>query len=121
MNASALLMILVCKYSLLAYALEDGSQPIDKLSPEQIRNRVTQPVGFLDFMGYINFLPTSLIGPPFEYNDFKHFMNREECFESVPSSPLLKLVAKTLVETVCFAGIYVLGDIYFPLRRLHSD
>lgn len=80
MNASALLMILVCKYSLLAYALEDGSQPIDKLSQEQVRNRITQPVGFWDFMGYINFLPTSLIGPPFEYNDFKHFMNREECF-----------------------------------------
>lgn len=30
MNASALLMILVCKYSLLAYNIEDGTLEVDK-------------------------------------------------------------------------------------------
>jgi hypothetical protein len=32
MDASALLMILVCKYSLLAYAIQDGLTPEDKLT-----------------------------------------------------------------------------------------
>ena len=41
MNASALLMILVCKYSLLAYNLEDGTLPEEKITAEQKRNRIT--------------------------------------------------------------------------------
>jgi hypothetical protein len=32
MDASALLMILVCKYSLLAYAVQDGLTNTDKLT-----------------------------------------------------------------------------------------
>lgn len=41
MNASALLMILVCKYSLLAYNIDDGREEESKLTAEQLRNRVT--------------------------------------------------------------------------------
>jgi hypothetical protein len=41
MNASALLMILVCKYSLLAYNLDDGQLDETQLTKEQLRNRVT--------------------------------------------------------------------------------
>ena len=76
MNASALLMILVAKYSLLAYNIEDGSRTdTDKLTPEQLKYRVTsKDISFLDFMGYCNFLPTSLVGPPLEYNDYQQFM-----------------------------------------------
>jgi hypothetical protein len=40
MNASALLMILVCKYSLLAYNIDDGQAEEASLSPEQLRNRI---------------------------------------------------------------------------------
>jgi hypothetical protein len=40
MNASALLMILVCKYSLLAYNLDDGHCEEASLTKEQLRNRV---------------------------------------------------------------------------------
>lgn len=40
MNASALLMILVCKYSLLAYNMDDGLRDEAKLSKEQLRNRI---------------------------------------------------------------------------------
>lgn len=40
MNASALLMILVCKYSLMAYNMDDGLRDDAKLSKEQLRNRI---------------------------------------------------------------------------------
>ena len=40
MSAEALLMILVCKYSLLAYNLQDGASQESTLSEEQLRNRV---------------------------------------------------------------------------------
>lgn len=74
MNASALLMILVCKYSLLAYNLEDGGKDETGLSLEQKCNRITNEVNFWQYMCYLNFLPTALMGPPLEYNDYKNFM-----------------------------------------------
>lgn len=41
MDASALLMILVCKYSLLAYAIQDGLIAEEKLNEEQKNNKIT--------------------------------------------------------------------------------
>ena len=40
MHAIALMMILVCKYSLLAYNIEDGSLPDDKVTDEQRQFRL---------------------------------------------------------------------------------
>ena len=40
MNGAALLMILVCKYSLLAYNLQDGGKDPKGLTEEQRKNRV---------------------------------------------------------------------------------
>ena len=74
MNASALLMILVCKYSLLAYNLQDGSLEENKVTEEQKKYRITGNVSFIDFLGYCNFLPSSLVGPPLEYQDYKKYI-----------------------------------------------
>ena len=40
MNGAALLMILVCKYSLLAYNLQDGGKDPKGLTEEQRKNRI---------------------------------------------------------------------------------
>jgi hypothetical protein len=47
MNAVALLMVLVCKYSLLAYNLEDGAKPFEQLTDEQKGYRITEKISFL--------------------------------------------------------------------------
>jgi D-alanyl-lipoteichoic acid acyltransferase DltB (MBOAT superfamily) len=36
-------------------------------------------------MGYISFLPTCLIGPPLEYNDYHDFMEKEDVYGKIPS------------------------------------
>ena len=80
MNAVALLMILVCKYSLLAFNIQDGAGEVTKQTEEQKKYRVTEDLSFFDFMGYINFLPTSIMGPPLEYQDYKHFMKGTDVY-----------------------------------------
>ena len=61
MDMSTLLMTLTCKYSLFAYAIEDGST--DKsLTPEQNKNKISSIPSFLHFVSYCQFLPTSIIG-----------------------------------------------------------
>ena len=94
MNAVALLMILVCKYSLLAYDLQDGATETEKLTPEQRRNRIARGISFVEFMGYLNFLPTCLMGPPLEFNDYHNFISRTEVYSSIPNAAHLTL--KTL-------------------------
>ena len=64
MNALALMMVLVCKYSLFAYNIQDGLTEEEKLNEEQKHYRVTRKVTFLEYIGYINFLPTCIMGPP---------------------------------------------------------
>lgn len=75
MNGIGLMMVLVPKYSLIAYNIEDGVTDVDKLSDEQKRFRIVEEVGFLDYLGYLSFLPTCLVGPPIEYRDYKFFMD----------------------------------------------
>lgn len=119
MNASALLMILVSKYSLLAYNIDDGRAEEAKLTAEQLRNRVTSSVGFLDFMGYVSFLPTCLIGPPLEYNDFKNFMDKKEVYGNIPS--VLKATGKVLLEMLLYLVIYQFGEYYAPIKLLKTN
>lgn len=107
MDASALLMILVCKYSLLAYALEDGRAHPEILTAEQQANRIPEQITLWNFLGYTNFLPTGLLGPPFEFRDYLKFMNLAHPYDHIHS--VQKIVAKTAGETVVCAVIYAFG------------
>ena len=99
MNASALLMILVCKYSLLAYDLQDGavkdSKEIAQLSQEQLQYGVTGELSFADFIGYCNFLPSALVGPPLEFQDYWRFMNGQEVYSNIPTNALNMALVRT--------------------------
>jgi D-alanyl-lipoteichoic acid acyltransferase DltB (MBOAT superfamily) len=119
MNAVSLLMILVCKYSLLAYDLQDGAASPEKLSEEQRRNRIARDITFLEFMGYVNFLPTCLLGPPLEFNDYHNFIAQNEEYSAIPD--VTPITITTLAETGLFAGLHLLGDIYIPAGALKTD
>lgn len=86
---------------------------------EQKRNRITNQISFLDFLGYANFLPTCLVGPPLEYNDYKDFMELRTPYDKIPS--VFPIVGKTLAEALLFGVIYVLSDIYMPLSYVLTD
>jgi lysophospholipid acyltransferase len=70
-------------------------------------------------MGYLNFLPTSLIGPPLEYNDYQNFMEFGEVYSSIPS--VFPITVKTLGETILFGVLHIVGDIFVPLSPLKTD
>ena len=96
MNAINLLMVLICKYSLFAYNIEDGAITDEKnLSEEQKHFRI-KDITFLDYLGYINFLPTSIMGPPIEYRYYKDFMEGEDTYGNIPMLDNLKILLITL-------------------------
>ena len=95
MNAINLLMVLVCKYSLFAYNIEDGAITDEKhLSEEQKHFRI-KDITFLEYLGYINFLPTSIMGPPIEYRYYKDFMDGKDTYGSIPLLENLKIILIT--------------------------
>ena len=37
-------------------------------------------------MGYLNFLPTSIIGPPLEFKEYKKFMELQKPYDNLPDT-----------------------------------
>ncbi len=77
-----------------------------------------ETISLWDYLGYIHFLPSSLIGPPIEYNDYKNYMNEEEVYAKIPS--VFKIVGITMMETFLFLALYMIGDEYAPLSLLRN-
>jgi hypothetical protein len=57
-------------------------------------------------MGYINFLPSSLVGPPLEYQDYKQFMENSAQYQHIPTKPLLHVLLVTIGEVLLFGALY---------------
>ena len=85
MDISTVLMTITCKYSLFAYAIEDGVQKTEKLTPEQKDHRLEKIPRFLSFLSYCQFVPTAVIGTALEYKKYFKFMNKMDEFKDIPS------------------------------------
>ena len=40
----------------------------------------------LTYIGYVSFLPASLVGPVFEYSDYENYLNRTENYKNLPNT-----------------------------------
>lgn len=70
LDVSTIMMSNVNKYSLFAYAYQDGQTNLGKLSKEQIKERLEKLPSFYKFLGYCQFLPSSPISTAFPYIDY---------------------------------------------------
>jgi hypothetical protein len=59
------------------------------------------------------------VGPPLEYNDYKNFMELKAPYDKIPS--VFPIVGKTLAEAVFFGVVYILSEIYTPLKYMTTD
>jgi hypothetical protein len=75
----------------------------------------------LDFLGYCNFLPSCLVGPPLEYQDYKHYIEGSEAYVSIPMAPLHKRLLITVGESLFFGALYIFSEIYVPLGGMRVD
>jgi hypothetical protein len=92
LDISTILMSMVCKYSLFAYAYQDGGQAKDKLSEHQEQFKLVELPSLYKYLVYCQFLPTSIIGTAVEYKDFEEFMELKEPFKNIPTNQIWKKV-----------------------------
>ncbi|KAK7746060.1 Lysophospholipid acyltransferase [Diatrype stigma] len=68
-------MVLVMKLSAFAWNVADGALPEDQLSDFQKDRRILQLPALLDYTAYVLFFPSLLVGPAFDYNEYRGWID----------------------------------------------
>ncbi|CAG8595100.1 11823_t:CDS:2 [Funneliformis mosseae] len=70
-------MVLVIKLTSFAFNVYDGRRPINELTSYQRSKAIPSIPSILEFFGYIFFFGGFLVGPAFEFMDYRRFTNME--------------------------------------------
>ena len=119
LDLSTVLMTIVCKYSLLAYAVEDGNKPTTKLNPEQEKYKIEKIPPFFYYLSYCQFLPTAVMGTAIEYKHFDDYMRRKAPYDNIPSP--WKKIFIDLGYAVITLGFYAIHLFYFPHEYMRTE
>ncbi|CAB4445759.1 unnamed protein product [Rhizophagus irregularis] len=70
-------MVLVIKLTSFAFNVFDGRRPNKELTPYQKSKAITSMPSILEYLGYIFFFGGFMVGPAFEFMDYRQFTNME--------------------------------------------
>ncbi|KAE9970376.1 putative beta-glucosidase E [Venturia inaequalis] len=76
-------MVLVMKMTAFCWNVHDGRLPASELSDLQKTNSIKEMPSLLDFFGYVFFFPALLVGPAFDYQEYKTYISTK-MFELPP-------------------------------------
>jgi lysophospholipid acyltransferase len=121
MDITTYTMILVCKLWILAFAYKDGGEDPKTLTADQLERRVVEMPNIIEYSSYVFFSCGCIVGPVFEYTDFKDFMELKGNYKTLPTGGFATILPalRELLGAVLVLGIHigmVLGfglDIYF--------
>ncbi|KAH7308231.1 MBOAT, membrane-bound O-acyltransferase family-domain-containing protein [Stachybotrys elegans] len=68
-------MVLVMKISAFCWNVADGQLPEEHLSPLQKDRMLKDVPSLLDYAGYIFFFPSLLVGPAFDYAEYRRWLD----------------------------------------------
>ncbi len=68
-------MVLVIKLSTFCWNVADGLLPIADLSDFQKDRRLTEVPNLLDYTGFVFFFPSILVGPAFDFAEYRRWLD----------------------------------------------
>ncbi|TDZ28746.1 Lysophospholipid acyltransferase [Colletotrichum spinosum] len=68
-------MVLLMKLSAFCWNVADGQLPQDQLSDFQKERRLVELPSLLDYTGYVLFFPALLVGPAFDFADYRKWLD----------------------------------------------
>lgn len=77
-------MLLVCKLWMLSFAFKDGGEPDSNLLSREVQYKIDRMPSFFEFMSYVCWCCGGLVGPCFEFKDFKDFMELTGHYKDMP-------------------------------------
>jgi hypothetical protein len=74
----------------------------------------------LEYVGFVQFIPSCLVGPVFEFTDFQAYVQRKGIFEDVTPGFSIFGIKKELKTTVFCAAVFFCL-IPFPVSFMLTD
>lgn len=85
-DITGILMMQTFLYVGLAYNYQNGLKPDAELTEDAQKRKVMTLPDPLTYIGFLFFLPASLVGPCFEFRDFEDYINRKGDYEKIPNT-----------------------------------
>ena len=102
MDITTIFMMTVCKFSAFAYCHGDSEESNLRESKQKL---MIKEFSLLEFLSYIYFFPSCLMGPFFEYKDFIDFINEKGDYKEIPDT--FYMAFKRLLLGILFSIIYL--------------
>lgn len=122
MDVTTYTMILVCKLWMLSFSYKDGGEDHKNLLPREIEHKVDTLPNFFEYMSYVCYASGAVVGPVFEYKDFKNFIELSGQYQDMPRGlnsyvafvPAMKKFIGSLLCLAVHVGIAISGySVYF--------
>lgn len=81
---------------------------------------MTELPSFYDYICYIQFLPTAVMGPSLDYKEYSTFIDLKKQYVNIPNT--ITPVLKSLLEaSVCIAIYQLVYRPHFPIEFMKTD
>ncbi|KAI8920321.1 MBOAT, membrane-bound O-acyltransferase family-domain-containing protein [Powellomyces hirtus] len=117
---TAPMMVLVIKLTSFAWAAHDGTRPDEDLSEDQRKLAIRKMPGLVEYLGYIFFFGGFLVGPAFEFVDYKRFTENQPPFNERPSS-LIPTVRNMTAAVISLGLFFKFGDSWSYMKALTPE
>lgn len=94
------MMINALKISCIPFNIRDGTIENKDLRSDQIKNRLKSIPTFIEYIGYILFPPTAIIGPFFEYKIYHNYIYNLEDFSKEVGHAMNDCPVKIMDDTI---------------------
>lgn len=107
---TAPMMVLVMKLSSFSWSAHDGyliknkKKSIDELTHEQKLYQIENMPSIIEFLGYVFFVVSFLVGPSMEYKDYEKYIKSEAPYDNIPNRTIPTL--KKLLTAILCTYIY---------------
>ena len=89
------------------------------LKIDQKERRIEKLPNILSYMSYIYFFSGALIGPSFDFIEYRDFIHKRKIYSNIPSSVFQSL--KSFLKSCVFMVVLVLFASKFPLEYCGTD
>jgi lysophospholipid acyltransferase len=106
-DISAIIMMDLCKMTALAMNYADMHKDPEDIGPHRATYKLDRLPSYLEFQSYIHFPGSCIIGPFFEYKDYRDFIKLANNYANMPMHywPILKYWLGALVFSVIYGFI----------------
>lgn len=90
------------------------------MTEEQRTLRILKMPSFYDYIAYLQFLPSSVMGPGLDYSDYISFINMEKQYFNIPN-PIKAVLSSLGASLICLAVYLFIYLPYFPVEFMTTS